>query len=136
MGGLIGGALSAIPLLNLLNCCFCLLNMAGAVIGVQMYLKANPNEKISNGDAAISGVISGVVAGVISGVVGFVFSLVLGSVLAGLYRNISPELGRAFASVGARGAVSIVVNPFLYGGFGALGGFLGMQFFFKDRLKS
>jgi hypothetical protein len=128
--------LSGIPLLNFLNCCFCLLNMAGAAIGISMYLKANPNEKISNGDAAMSGAISGALAGLISGIFGFIVSLALGSVLVGLYRNVSPELAKAFAQMGSRGVASIVVNPFLYAGFGALGGFLSMQFFFKDRLKT
>ncbi len=54
IGGAIGGVLSAIPLLNMLNCCFCLLCMAGAVIGLQLYLKESPNENLSNGGAARS----------------------------------------------------------------------------------
>ncbi len=134
IGGVIGGVLSGIPLLGILNCCFCMLNIVGAAIGISMYLKQNPGENISNGDAAISGSISGAVAGLISGVLTFLTSLALGSMMAGFYRSLPSGAGRMMLQSGARGAVGIVVNPFLYAAFGALGGFLAMQIFFKDRL--
>jgi hypothetical protein len=87
----IGGILCAIPLFNLLNCCFCLLNMAGAAIGVSMYLKQNEGEKITNGEAAVSGAISGTIAGVIAGIAGFVMWLALGATLAALMRTMPRE---------------------------------------------
>jgi hypothetical protein len=128
--------LSAIPVFNILNCCFCLLNVAGAGIGISMYLKEHPGENLSSGDAAISGAISGAVAGLIAGIAGFITSLVLGSLLAGLYKSMSPDVARALASAGARGIGSIFIYPFIYGGFGALGGFASMHLFFKERLRT
>jgi hypothetical protein len=44
IGGLIGGVLSSIPLLNLLNCCFCLLVVVGVAGGLSMHLSANPDD--------------------------------------------------------------------------------------------
>jgi hypothetical protein len=137
IGGVIGGVLSSIPFLKALNCCFCLLNMGGAVIGLSMYLKEHPNEKLSTGDAAVSGAISGGVAGVIAGVVGFVLSLVMGAAMAGAYRNMPANIrGPLIAFATGGGVASIFLAPIFYAAFGALGGFLSMQLFFKERLKS
>ncbi len=136
IGGVIGGVLSSIPVLNLLNCCFCLLNIVGAHIGVSNYLKANPSENISNGDAAASGAISGAVAGVISGIVGFILNLVLGTVLVSLlHKNMSPQVAQQLTQATAGGAGRLVMAPFLYAGMGAIGGLLSMQLFNKARLK-
>jgi hypothetical protein len=137
IGGVIGGVLSAVPLVNMLNCCFCLLNMGGAAIGLSMYLKEHPNEKISNGDAAMSGALSGVVAGLIAGVLGFVMSMVVVGAMKEFYTQLPPELRKpAMALAGSAGVARIFVTPIFYGAFGALGGFLSMQMFFKDRLKT
>jgi hypothetical protein len=136
IGGVIGGILSAIPVLNWLNCCFCLLNLGGAAIGINMYLKEHEGENLSNGDAAISGAVSGAVAGLIAGIGGLVTSLVLGSLLVGLYKNLPSGAAGAMSQMGARGAFGIIIDPPLYAAFGALGGFLSMQLFFKDRLRS
>jgi hypothetical protein len=137
IGGVIGGVLSAIPLVKMLNCCFCLLNMGGAAIGLSLYLKEHPEEKISNGDAAVSGALSGVVAGLITGVVSFVLYLVVGPALMQAYKNLPSDVRAPLIALFAGGGVtSIVVTPFFYGAFGALGGFLSMQVMFKDRLKT
>jgi hypothetical protein len=136
LGGLIGGALSAIPLLNLFNCCFCLLNVVGAIAGVALYLRGNPNEKISGGEAALSGAVSGALAGVIAGVGGLIINLMIGSMLASFYRSLPPDMMRLVAQLTARGVMGIPINLVTYGAFGALGGFLGLQLFYKDRMKA
>ena len=136
IGGVNGGVDSAIPIVNLLRCCFCLPNMAGAAIGISMYLKEHPGENLSDGDAAISGTISGGIAGAIAGVVGFIINLALGSLLVGFYRNMPADVARTLAQVSAGGAAGIIVAPIMYAPFGALGGFLSMQLFFKERRKS
>ena len=133
-GGIIGGVLSAVPVLNILNCCFCMLNLAGAAIGISMFLKENPGN-ISNGDAAFSGAMSGAIAGLIAGVAQFMWSILLGSILAGLYTSTLPlGAARYIMSMSARGVLGIITDPIWTGCFGALGGFLAMQMFFKDRL--
>jgi hypothetical protein len=136
IGGVIGGVLSAIPVLGALNCCFCLLNMSGAAIGLSMYLKAHPEENISNGDAATSGAISGAVAGLVAGIVGLVKSLLTNpAAIAEAMRQVPAELRPMVTWVVAGGGVlGVIIAPLIYAGFGALGGFLSMQLFFKSRL--
>jgi len=133
IGGIIGGVLSGIPLLNLLNCCFCMLNLAGAAIGLSMYLREHPGESISSGDAAISGTISGAVTGVIAATLGIVVQIALGSLIASMLGTMPHEVRVAFARQAGSGYAFAAVP--VYAGFGALGGFLSMQLFFKDRLK-
>lgn len=126
--------LSAIPVLNWLNCCFCLLNIAGVAIGLSMYLKANPTENITSSDAAGAGAISGATAGLISGIVGMIMNLIVGGIMTAMYRSLPPDVARAMAQSSAMGVGGIPVSIILYGAFGALGGVLSMQLFFKDRL--
>ena len=137
IGGAIGGVLSAIPLLSTLNCCFCLLNHVGVGAGLALYLKANPNDRVSAEEAAGAGAISGVVAGFVAGVVGMVMSLMIGSLLSPVYRSFPRELRQMLTlrSMGG-GVVGIPVNMVIYAAFGALGGFVLMQLVFKDRMKS
>lgn len=136
IGGAIGGVLSAIPLFGLLNRCFCLLNQVGAGAGLAMYLKANPNDRVSTSEAAAAGAISGAVAGFIAGVVGFVIHLAIGSLMSSFYRSLPPQALDilSFGALGV-GILGIPVNMVVSAGFGALGGILAMQLFFKDRIK-
>ena len=135
IGGAIGGVASAIPVLNVLNGCFCILVAAGAVMGVKMYLDEHPGEMLSDADGATIGAIAGAVAGVISGVVGMIFSLALASVFASIYAAIPGAGGMMAGSL--MGAIwRIPMAIVVMGGFGALYGFLSMQLFFKDRRRA
>lgn len=134
VGGAVGGVLSSIPFLNLLNACFCLLNMVGAVVAVSMHLKDHPDERLSNGEAALCGAIAGATAGFIASILGFVVSLAFGTLMSGLYANL-PEFA---GSMAVSGIGTLLWTPFAmigYAAMGALGGFLGMQLLFKDRLS-
>jgi hypothetical protein len=133
IGGAIGGVASAIPLINWLNCCFCLLNMGGAVLAVHFYLKEFPNERLNNSDAALCGGMAGVVAGVIASVLGLLMNLLLGTFIASIYASLPPDLASKLAMQSSFGIIGIPVNAIIYGAFGALGGFLAMQLFFKER---
>jgi hypothetical protein len=134
LGGTVGGVLSSIPLLNLLNCCFCLLNVAGAALAVSLYLKEHPNERLSSNDAALCGALAGVTAGVITGVLDIVIKLVFGTLLSGLYASFPPEIAANLAVTGVTAVFYIPGYAIAYGAMGALGGFAAMQFLFKDRL--
>lgn len=141
IGGVIGGVLSSIPLLNILNCCFCLLNMAGAIIGLQMYLKENPQEQLSNGDAASCGAISGATTGVVAGILGMIVSAATGgganlAALKALPPDVARNIGPMMAGGILWGLIAIPIGMIIYGAFGALGGVLGMTLFFKDRARS
>jgi hypothetical protein len=136
IGGAVGGVLSAIPLFNVLNCCFCLLNLVGVGVGLGMFLRSNPNEKVSSADAAAAGAISGAVAGVISSILGMITNLILGSVLAGMYSSLPREMRQMMMQRAAGGILAIPISVMIFTAFGALGGFLAMQLFWKDRLAS
>ncbi len=131
--------LSAVPLVQALNCCFCMLNLVGAGIGLSMYFKDHPGEKISNGDAAGSGAISGAMAGLIAGIVGLIKSLFVSqAAIHDAVRQLPPDLRPMVMWIAAGGGVlGLIIGPLIYGAFGALGGYLSMLLFFKDRqLKS
>jgi len=87
IGGIIGGILSSIPILNMLNCCFCLLNGAGAALGVTMHLRADPENRMSMAHAAISGAVSGLIAGLMATVAGPLTTLVLGKTMGKMFRE-------------------------------------------------
>jgi hypothetical protein len=135
IGGAIGGVLSAIPILKFLNCCFCLLNMGGAAVGVSMYLKEHPTEKITNGDALASGAISGGLAGLIAAICELVVNLLVGTALSGTYRKALPhDVSRLMVKLAGQGVIGVVTAPLFYAVFGSLAGFLALQLFFKDRI--
>ncbi len=128
IGGIIGGVASAIPFLNFLNMCFCLLIQAGAALGMSMFFSENPGAGMRDGNAAMFGGVSGVVAGVVSGLL----SVSLSFVWVGFA---SP-----FASYAGAGAgmlltliIGVPVSAIIFGIFGALGGFLALQVAFKGK---
>jgi hypothetical protein len=80
IGGVIGGVISGIPILNCLNCC-CLMYIASGAITAHLILdKAH----VEMEDLAVAGAGSGAIAGLIAGVMNFVFSLVLNTTSAGI----------------------------------------------------
>ena len=137
IGGVIGGVLSAIPLLSLFNYCCCLLLDAGVIIGLSMYLSANPEEKISSGEAAGFGAASGGVAGFVAGLLGWVLGIALAGVLAAVTSSASgslpPQVAEALARQSAFGVVGIPIYAVVGAGVGALMGFLGLILFHKKR---
>ena len=128
--------LSAIPLLNMLNCCFCLLNLVGVGIGIGMHLKSNPTDKLNAGEAAAAGAISGAVAGLIASIASVIVNLILGSILWRMYSSFPRELRDAMRASAGGGVLGIPVSIMMFAAMGALGGFLAMQLFWKDRLAS
>jgi hypothetical protein len=146
-GGVLGGILSAIPGLNILNCCCCGLNILGAAFGLYLWFAKEPDGKLSIGDAAISGAISGCVTGVIVSIVNALMAPVSMSLIETYTKtaDLPPELQDALSQVleqqeaGSTMLVQLAQLPFtvaLYGGFGLLGGMLAMQLVWKDRLQN
>lgn len=135
MGALISGILSGIPILNCLNCLFCLINMAGVVLALSMYLKANPDELLTPADSALFGLAAGAGAGLISSIMGMAFTALFSSLIASLMTHL-PEASRQMMASSSGGNVMMIpVNMVIFAAFGALGAFLGMQFFFKNRIR-
>lgn len=140
LGAIFGGVLSSIPLLSCLNLFFCLLNMAGIALALMMYFKANPDDRLTNGEAALFGTIAGAGAGLIAGLLGLLMNLLFASAMAGLLASLEDKLPPQFAQqMAMQGTMSVIMIPvqiILFAGFGALGGFLSLTLFFKDKLRA
>jgi len=142
MGGVVAGILSAIPVINWANCCFCLLNVMGAGAAIVMYMAGHPESRMSSGDAAISGAVSGFVAGVISTALGWLISLLLGGMLMGLMATVGDLAGPDVANMLAQtmlssgsGLLGFCINPPLYTVFGVLGALATLHLMYKDRIN-
>jgi hypothetical protein len=128
--------LSSIPLVKVLNCCFCLLNLVGVGIGIGMHLKQNPTDKLNAGEAAAAGAISGALAGLISSIASLIMNLIVGSMMYRMYSSFPREMRDAMGMMMGGGILGIPLGIMMYAAIGALGGFLAMQLFWKDRLAS
>jgi len=113
-----------------------LLNLVGVGAGLAIFFKQNPNEKINAGEAAASGAISGGVAGVLSSIMNVITNLVLGPLLWSMYSSFPSELRQAMRQSASSGIIGIPVSVIMFTAIGALGGFLAMQLFWKDRLAA
>lgn len=134
IGGVAGGLLSAIPLVNVLNCCFCMLNLAGVTLGLHLHLRAHPDEGLTQSDAAVLGGISGAVAGLVTSLAGIALSLFVETVTASLYHSLPPDLAKSLARTSAESLVAIPGYVAAYGVVGAIGGVICLQLFFKNRI--
>jgi hypothetical protein len=137
LGGLIGGVLSIIPGLNILNSLFCILGMAGVVLALWMYLRTNPQDSVSVGESAGFGAMAGALAGLLSGAVTMAFfgGTMLDSILDNLPSDQAGALAAAGVGTAAVGIFAVIVSMVVFAAFGALGGILGMQLFFRSRIR-
>jgi hypothetical protein len=135
IGGIIGGILSSIPILNCLNVCLCVLMQAGAGIGVSMYLRGT-GERLSVEESFMMGALSGGVGGLIAGIVNLVLSALMQSILltflAGL-GEIPPDLMAQTGGGMVGGVIGIPVGMVIYAVFGGLGSFLTLHFLFPEQ---
>lgn len=143
LGGVAIGVLSALPVINLANCCCAWILFGGALAAYLM--QQNHPDRVSVGDGAIVGLMAGLIGTVIYVVLSFSLSIALGPWTAGMMertlenaRDMPPEI-RAFLQSMQGGVVGGVLSVmslmfFLCVGaiFGMLGGILGVLFFAKD----
>jgi hypothetical protein len=94
LGGLIIGAISGIPGLNLLNCCCCAGILLGGAISVYLYRKEFTNEMppMESSDALILGIIAGIVGALITTCLSAMITLILGPVETEMMRNFMEKL--------------------------------------------
>lgn len=136
IGGFIGGVLSSIPLLNILNCCFCLLNGVGAGLGVTLHLKSSTETTMSLGRAAISGAISGAIAGLMATAASAITMWAMGGFFDKIYRDmgVPRDMVKQLTALDAAGLLfQGCFNLVIYPVFGALFAMLTLQLFFQDR---
>lgn len=159
LGGLIIGAISGIPGLNLLNCCCCAGILLGGAMSVYLYRQEFTNEMppLESSDALILGIIAGIVGALITTFLSAMISLILGPVETEMMRNLVEKFAQkleergsipqgtldnmrdqfeeAMKEGGTIGGIlrSLVYNLILYPIFSMLGGLIGFGIFGKKK---
>jgi hypothetical protein len=159
LGGLIIGAISGIPGLNLLNCCCCAGILLGGAMSVYLYRREFTNEMppMESSDALILGIIAGIIGALITTCLSATITLILGSVETDMMRNFMEKLtqkledrgsvpqgtldnmreqfDQAMKEGGTIGGIlrSLVYALILYPIFSMLGGLIGFGIFGKKK---
>jgi hypothetical protein len=144
LGGLFIGVLSALPVVNLANCC-CIWVIGGGMLAA--YLDQQPGPPRGLGRGALDGFLAGiagafvflVVSSVISALVAPLQQRMLEELLNGNY-DVPPEARAWLEMVRDReqgfvaGVVGFMFQLFAGMIFGTLGGLLGALFFWRDNV--
>jgi len=142
-GGLLIGVLSALPIVNMGNCCCCLWVICGGVLAVHLRQQNSPFALTSS-----EGALVGLLAGIFGGMLGVVLSIPIEMAMGPFQRRVlewvlaqNPDFPsetremfeRAGASSGPAAVVfKFVVSTFFGAIFGMLGGLLGVALFKKN----
>ena len=140
-GGLFIGVLSALPLINIGNCCCCLWVLMGGALAVYLRQQNSPY-----GVPASEGALVGLLAGLIGGVVAGLLSIPLQAMTSGFQQQImerilssNPEMPaeardamERWATGSALQTVGALINVVVFTIFGMLGGLLGVAVFKKN----
>jgi hypothetical protein len=161
LGGLVIGAISGIPGLNLLNCCCCAGILLGGAMSVYLYRQEFTPEMppLESSDALILGIIAGIIGALITTCLSAMITLILGpvetemvsnfmekltqkledrgSVPPGTMDNMRTQFEQAVKEGGSIGGIlrSLVYALVLYPIFSMLGGLIGFGIFGKKKLK-
>ena len=159
LGGLIIGAISGIPGLNLLNCCCCAGILLGGAMSVYLYRQEFTNEMppMESSDALILGIIAGIIGALITTSLSAMITLILGPVETEMMRNFMEKLTQKLEDHGSipQGTMdnmrdqfeqamkegstiggilrSLVYALILYPIFSMLGGLIGFGIFGKKK---
>ena len=118
IGGVIGGVLSAIPIIGYLNCCCLLYVLSGAITAHLMTEKYIPTDR----DYMISGALSGVIAALVDLILSLLISIIIyGTTMfmgAYYFSDLNMLMG-SFALIIA--ILSIPINILLGATFGLIG---------------
>jgi hypothetical protein len=138
-GGLFIGVLSALPLVNVANCC-CLWMIAGGVLAAYVMQQGHP-WPISLSDGALAGLLAGVIGAVVYLLVGGLLTLSMGPLMHEWSRMAVERSGdipaemrdimRWMSRPGVSLAVGFVLQFFFGAIFAAVGGLLGAAIFKK-----
>jgi hypothetical protein len=159
LGGLIIGAISGLPGLNLLNCCCCAGILFGGAMSVYLYRQEFTPEMppLESSDALMLGIISGIIGALITTILSAAISLILGPVETEMLRDVMSKLIQKLEDRGAmppgtfdqmsdqfeqalkEGSTiagilrSLVYALILYPIFSMLGGLIGFSLFGKKK---
>jgi hypothetical protein len=144
-GGVVIGVLSALPIVNVGNCCCCLWVVAGGALAVYLRQQNSPFAV-----TAAEGALVGLLAGLIGGVIGTILSIPIAGMMGPFQqrlvdgilarpdfpaetREMIERATRGGGGVGAAGLALQFVWMIVTGAiFGMLGGLLGTAMFKKD----
>ena len=143
-GGLLIGVLSALPIVNIGNCCCCLWVVAGGMLAVHLRQQNSPFSVTS-----AEGALVGLLAGLIGGLVGTILSIPIDAMMGPFQRQMIERLITSRpdfpaetreiierAGAGGHGAAAVafklIFNVVTGTIFGMLGGLLGVAVFKKD----
>jgi hypothetical protein len=132
LGGLFIGVLSALPLVNLANCC-CLWVITGGFLAAWVQ-QQNHDQPITIVDGAIVGLLAGVIGGIVHYGVALPLDLFLGSAVSGMPdgfmrtpQDMPPEVRRVMNELGPQGM--LLLGSMFFAGisvvFSTIGGVLG-----------
>jgi hypothetical protein len=142
-GGLFIGVLSALPFVNIANCC-CLWVIGGGVLAAYL-MQQNHAYAISAADGALVGMLAGLIGGVLGVLLSIPIEMAMGPLQQRLLENfilnnpdVPAESKRIFENMTAGGVSAVMVGFKLTFSvvvgvvFGMLGGLLGVALFKKD----
>ena len=144
LGGVFIGVMSALPIVNIGNCCCCLWVLAGGALAVYLR-KQNATVPITAAEGALVGLLAGAIGGVIGAVLNIPIQMMMGPMQAEWLGRIAAgnddmpaemrEMIDRMAAGGALGAAGIfmsLVNIVTSTIFGMLGGLLGVAIFNRN----
>jgi hypothetical protein len=142
-GGLFIGVLSALPLINIGNCC-CLWVIGGGVLATYL-MQQNHAYPVTAADGALVGLLAGLMGGILGVLLSIPIEMAMGPLQQRLIQNwilsnpdIPPETRTVFENMTARGASAImtgfklIFSMVIGAVFGMLGGLLGVALFKKN----
>jgi hypothetical protein len=141
LGGAFIGVLSALPIINMGNCCCCLWVLGGGVLAV--YLRQqNTRGQVEASEGALIGLMAGFIGGVIGAVLAIPIQMLMGPLQAEWMSRIlesnqdmPPEAREMMQRIVAGGALQVasaIMNVIVSTIFGMLGGLLGVAIFKRN----
>lgn len=137
LGGLFIGILSALPFVNIANCC-CLWVITGGILATYVMQQNHPHP-VTIGDGAIVGLLAGVTGAIVHVLVSLPLQAYLGPLMSGwsdgMMRgrrsDMPPELRRVMNEMGPQ--MLVLISGLVFGVvsvvFATLGGMFGVVFF-------
>ncbi len=142
-GGLFIGVLSALPFVNIANCC-CLWVIGGGALATYLMQQNHPYP-IGAADGALVGLLAGLIGGMLGVIIAVPIEMAMGPMQQRLLQtwvlsnpDIPPQTREMFENMAARGVSPVMIAfrlmfAVVVGAvFGMLGGLLGVALFKKD----
>ena len=138
IAGVVIGLLGNLPILNLINCFFCVFVWAGAILAVLLYRRFQPGQLgLTPGQGAGLGALSGLVGALVGLVVNPLTSYISVPLWTSLARSFQIQGDLPFktgdlGSLLSTAIIFFIVDAVLYPLFGAISGFIAVNLIGKQ----